>query len=147
MLAINVATDNPNYKSVSGNLYSKDGTVLMQYAIGKKGSFTIPSQVTVGSLNAFEGVDESIFNVYSNAYYLGDGNNQYAYLISAINQQITSCIINENTKYITDYAFSYCYNLQSITIPSAVKAIGYRAFYQCNNFWNWHIKEQKELMN
>ncbi len=44
---ITVEEDNANYKSVDGNLYSKDGTVLVQYAIGKTdASFTIPEGVS-----------------------------------------------------------------------------------------------------
>ena len=38
---------NANYKSTNGILYSKDGTTLIQYPIGKKDtSFTIPDSVT-----------------------------------------------------------------------------------------------------
>ena len=33
---INVAEDNRYYKSIDGNLYTKDGKTLLQYAIGKQ---------------------------------------------------------------------------------------------------------------
>ena len=47
---IDVDKNNTHYKSIDGNLYSKDGTTLIQYAIGKtKTSFTIPDHVnTIG---------------------------------------------------------------------------------------------------
>ena len=33
--AINVPEENPYFQSIDGNLYNKDGTILIQYAIGK----------------------------------------------------------------------------------------------------------------
>ncbi len=45
--SITVDINNQNYKSINGNLYSKDGKTLIQYAIGKKEtSFAIPDGVT-----------------------------------------------------------------------------------------------------
>ena len=50
-----VDDENPNYKSVAGNLYSKDGKTLIRYAIGKvEKSFIIPDSVTTISSGAFE---------------------------------------------------------------------------------------------
>jgi hypothetical protein len=50
-----VDEENPNYKSVAGNLYSKDGKTLIRYAIGKaEKSFIIPDSVTTISSGAFE---------------------------------------------------------------------------------------------
>ncbi|MBQ7770762.1 MAG: leucine-rich repeat domain-containing protein [Clostridia bacterium] len=43
---ITVGENNTQYKSIDGNLYTKDGTVLIQYALGKTTtSFTIPDSV------------------------------------------------------------------------------------------------------
>ena len=51
---ITVDIDNPVYKSVDGNLYSKDGKVLLVYAGQKMGSiFTIPEGTEVVGLAAF----------------------------------------------------------------------------------------------
>ena len=47
LVSINVDEDNLVYKSIDGNLYSKDGTILILYAIGKTNeSFMIPNSVT-----------------------------------------------------------------------------------------------------
>ena len=47
LTSINVSEQNKNYKSIDSNLYSKDGTTLIQYAIGKTATeFTIPDSVT-----------------------------------------------------------------------------------------------------
>ena len=53
---ITVSTNNDTYQSIDGNLYTKDGTVLIQYAIGKSDtSFTIPHSVTSIGRSAFSG--------------------------------------------------------------------------------------------
>ncbi|MBE6537805.1 MAG: leucine-rich repeat domain-containing protein, partial [Ruminococcaceae bacterium] len=45
--SIEVDENNQYYKDIDGNLYSKDGKKLIQYAIGKTDtSFTIPNSVT-----------------------------------------------------------------------------------------------------
>ena len=47
LTSIIVNEKNPSYKSIDGNLYSKDEKTLVQYAIGKKDtSFVIPNGVT-----------------------------------------------------------------------------------------------------
>lgn len=54
LTSITVDENNKNYKSVDGNLYSKDGKTLIQYAIGKKNEgFVIPTGVTSICENAF----------------------------------------------------------------------------------------------
>jgi hypothetical protein len=47
LTSIEVDENNTKYKSINGNLYSKDGKTLILYAIGKKdASFEIPDSVT-----------------------------------------------------------------------------------------------------
>ncbi len=51
---ITVDTNNANYQSIDGNLYSKDGKTLIQYAIGKTATeFIIPDSVTSIDYSAF----------------------------------------------------------------------------------------------
>ena len=55
---ITVSENNSTYASIDGNLYSKDGKTLIQYAIGKTDtSFTIPDSVTSIGDEAFEHCD------------------------------------------------------------------------------------------
>ncbi len=58
LTSIIVDENNKNYKTIDGNLYSKDGKILMQYAIGKTAtSFEIPNSVTSIGNYAFSGCD------------------------------------------------------------------------------------------
>ena len=69
---IMVSEDNQYYKSIDGNLYSKDGKTLIQYAIGKTDqSFTIPNSVEYIKKCAFEScnhltsliIPDSVFDI------------------------------------------------------------------------------------
>ena len=56
LISITVDPYNDYYQSIEGNLYTKDGKTLIQYAIGKEStSFTIPDFVTSIDAGAFEG--------------------------------------------------------------------------------------------
>ena len=102
---IEVSSDNRNYMSIDGNLYTKDGKTLIQYAIGKQEiSFNIPTSVTsIGDL-------------------------AFAYCVS-----ITSIVIPDSVTSIGERAFNYCKSLTSIVIPNSVTSIGERAFYGCDS--------------
>ena len=84
---IHVDANNINYKSIDGNLYSKDGKTLIQYAVGKTDtSFTIPDSVTNIDWYAF-------YNCTS----------------------LTNVTIPNSVTNIGDYAFFKCLSLSNIT--------------------------------
>ena len=99
LLSINVASDNPNYKSVDGVLYSKDGATLVLYPTNKVGeSFTIADDVTkiesyaFGCLNNLKNltISDSVTDVGQigmvngcndnslESYIVGEGNENYS---------------------------------------------------------------------
>lgn len=103
LVSIEVNAGNATYQSIDGNLYTKDGTTLLQYAIGKTAtSFTIPASVTsIG---------------------------EYAFYDC---KSLTSVVIGNSVTSIGDYAFSGCHSLTSIEIPNSVTSIGDWTFSNC----------------
>lgn len=102
---IEVSKENKIYKSIDGNLYTKDGKTLIQYATGKtESAFVIPNSVTSIGYAAF-------YNCSS----------------------LTRVTIGNSVTSIEDSAFNDCKSLTSITIPDSVTSIGYRAFYNCDS--------------
>lgn len=86
LMNIKVVSDNPNYKSVEGVLYSKDGKKIIRYPQGKAGtSFVIPNGVTYIAENAF-----------------------------SFCKNLTNIIINKEIASIGRNAFWFCDNLKNI---------------------------------
>ncbi len=113
---INVNDNNKAYKSIDGNLYSKDGKTLIQYPIGKTDtSFSIPDSVTRIGISAFEGC-----------------------------RSLTSIMIGDSVTSIMSGAFIDCSSLTSITIPDSVTSIGDSAFYGCTSLKTINYKGSKE---
>ena len=105
LTSITVGSNNQAYRSINGNLYSKDGKMLIQYAIGKNDArFAIP-----------EGVTSIGYEAFSNCTYL------------------TSITIPNSVTSIGEYAFGACSSLTSVTIPNGVTSIGHAMFYNCTS--------------
>ena len=125
LTSITVSENNAAYKSIDGNLYSKDGQTFIQYTKGKtETSFTIPDSVT------------SIGN--------------YAFRDCS---SLTSVVIGDSVTSIGNYAFYECYRLTSVEIPDSVTSIGSFAFYHTpiyddeNNWENDVLYIGKYLIN
>lgn len=92
---IEVAPGNPNYKSIDGNLYTKDGKTLIQYAIGKtETSFKLP-----------EGVEKIGYNAFS------------------LSPSLVHIELSEGVTTIERQAFERCEKLESLVIPKSVTTI------------------------
>ena len=103
LTSILVSDSNEHYQSIDGNLYSKDGKTLVQYAIGKTAtSFEIPNGITAIGHCAFYGCTS-----------------------------LETVIISEAVTSISSGAFGECTKLSSLTIPSSVTTIYSGAFYGC----------------
>lgn len=102
---INVEKENKSYKSIDGSLYSYDGKILYQYAVGKNGtSFEIP---------------EGVITIYDYACYDKDN--------------ITNIVIPDSVRSIGVAAFESCTNLESVMIGVGTENIGKLAFDSCSN--------------
>ena len=103
--SITVDDNNEYYKSIDGNLYTKDGKTLIQYAICKTDSeFVIPDGVTKIGYAAF-------------------------YKCTSL----TSVVIPDSVTEIGDDAFYNCTSLISVVIPDSVTIVGKFAFEGCES--------------
>ena len=119
LTSINVSDENTTYKSINGNLYSKDGKTLIQYAMGKTdSSFIIPDSVTNIGYGAFMDC-----------------------------ASLTSMTIPNSVTSIGNEAFFDCSNLTSITIPNSVTNIGTWAFYNCTSLNDVYYTGSEEQWN
>ena len=126
---INVSENNANYKSEGGNLYNKDMTELIQYAIGKSDtSFAIPDSVTNIGYSAFYGCSSlTSITIPDSVTSIG-----YCALYNCILLNSVTFGENSQLEVIGSNAFYGCSSLTSITIPDSVTSIGYSAFENCS---------------
>ena len=126
--SIDVGRNNPNYSSIDGNLYNKNATTLIQYALGKtSASFTIPDSVTSISEGAFEGCPSLTSVVIGNRVSsIGD----WAFSECT---SLTSISFSDSVTSIGEWAFYDCKLLESIVIPNSVRRIGANAFFDCTS--------------
>lgn len=100
-----VAENNTEYKSIDGNLYTKDGKTLLQYAVGKtETEFVIPDGVTTLIYGSFHYADN-----------------------------LNTVVIPDSVTTIDAYAFYHCENLTSVVVPASITSMGSSAFYYCNS--------------
>lgn len=105
-----VDDDNQKFSSHNGNLYSKKGKKLLQYAIGKtEKEFSVPDGVTEIAESAFSGCC------------------------------LNDISIPESVKRVNRSAFSHCLNVKSIRIGDSVKRIESRTFFGCDNLEKVYI--------
>lgn len=96
-------------------------------------NISIPDSVKHIGENAFASCNKLNYTEYGNALYLGNAANPHHALVEAKTERITSSQINENTKVICRYAYSYCRELKEITIPAGVAWIGGGVFQGCES--------------
>ena len=141
LTSITVSENNTAYQSINGNLYSKDGTVLVTYAGGKTDTFfVVPNIVTtIGDLafalcSSLTSVtipdsvttigDGAFYNCINLASFVVDENNT-AY------QSINGNLYSKDGTVLFAYA---CGKLDEIfVIPDSVTTIGLGTFAGCTN--------------
>ena len=159
---ITVNENNENYRSLEGNLYSRNGNVLIKYAVGKtQTEFTIPFFVTEVADYAFdearflkkvtisESVQEIKYSAFSDCKSLTTVNLSKNLIVIGTQSfkncvSLTNITIPSNVARIGEYAFYGCESLTDITIPESVYYIGSKAFYGCNLLENIEVNENNE---
>ena len=95
---ISISADNPNYKTVDGVLYSKDGKLLIQYPCAKGEEYAVE-----------EGTEE-----------IG-----YAAFASSSLKKVT---FPETVRKIDNMGFFECFGLEALQLPDSLEEIGDCAF-------------------
>lgn len=124
----NIVIDESNeyYKSIDGNVYSKNGKAMIYYACGKtEQSFTV--------LDTVETIEESCFeNCKLKSITVSDS-------VKTINAhafsdctQLESIVLGNSVETIEGYAFLRS-AIKSITIPASVTSLGWACFRGCAN--------------
>ena len=123
LLTIKVEEENANYKSVDGNLYSKDGKKIIQYAIGKKETiFTVPNGVEVVGSAAF--FSAKLLEIVLPEGLLTLENSAFSY------SSLETIVLPSSLTTIKAWAFEHT-NLTSIVIPKNVTTLEGRVFFNC----------------
>ena len=139
---IEVNPENLTFKSIDGNLYTKDGAVLLQYACGNPAlTFRVPDGVTTiadeACIFAFnmirviipESVKQIGYGAFGECYNLAD-------VVFEGNCQITE---------IPDYCFAWT-DLRELTIPSSITQIGFGAFDSCIELYEVCFADNSQLV-
>lgn len=131
-----VGENNSVYKSVDGNLYSKDGTELLIYPSAKKAtSFTVPESVTsigdyafyyCGNLETVV-LPENLLSIGKEAFFQCE--------------KLSSVVLPENLQSIGNSAFTYC-NITSVVVPANVVDMGYGVFSACKHLTTATIESE-----
>ena len=164
LTSITVDADNTSYKSVDGNLYTKDGKTLIQYAIGKTATiFTIPSGVeTIGdyafshcsSLTSIE-IPNGVMSIGSSAFHyctslmsvsIGNSVTSIGYDAFGYCSGLTGITIPDGVTSIGDSAFIYA-GLSEVSIPNSVESIGAMAFFDCNRLTDVYYSGSEDEWN
>ena len=153
LTSITVDEDNPAYSSIDGNLYNKDATTMLQYAIGKTDTFfTIPDSVTsfLGEYY-FRQTNSGLisFHHYCVGVFSGCTNLTSVTIPGSVKSigatafynctNLESVTIADTVERIDPGAFENCTSLTSVTIPSAVSDIGIYEFKNCSSLTNVSI--------
>ncbi len=143
--SITVSANNPAFKTVDGNLYTKDMSRLVKFCDVSAQSFTAPAGVTSVGPYAFYGMDNlenfssssNITNVGEYAFYGCSSLKIFLlfHLESAGAYSFYGCRaftgINVNLENIPEGMFYGCDKIQTAVISEKVKSVGKLAFAGC----------------
>ena len=159
--SIEVDSKNTAYKSIDGNLYTKDGSMIVQYALAKEDvSFVLPEDTTAVGNYAFasaknlqtvllsdgvESIGTYAFNECTNlgSIYLGES------LVSIgggafVASGICEIVLPDTVESIAAFAFAGCANLERVTVSSALKNMDEGVFAECRMLKEFVANEDNE---
>ena len=127
LVSVTVDKDNPNYKTVDGNLYSSDGKTFVMYMPGKSDtSFTVPAGVNaIGDYAFYYATSLERIELPSELLSIGE---RSFYGCSAL----TSAVIPDSVTTIGVMAYASCTSLSRVTLGRNLTTVKDYAFDSCN---------------
>ena len=147
--SIEVTVYNTTYQSIDGNLYTKDGKTLIQYALGKEdASFIVPKGVeriedaafyccdalmSVEISDTVTSIGKEVFNNCSKltSVEMSDSVTTIGAKVFQDCRALTNIQLSNSLKEISAYMFKSCTSLESIIIPDSVTEIRHHSFWNC----------------
>ncbi len=99
----------------------------------KLSSISIPDNIARIRESAFYNCNNLLYSVTENGKYLGNANNPYLVLASAVSTDATSFTFAEGTRIVLSDALKNCSKLTDLTIPDSVVYIGADALSGCGS--------------
>jgi hypothetical protein len=121
LTAINVDPSNTFFSSISGVVFNKSQSTLIQFPPGFSGGYTTPASVTSIAENAFEGCNLTDLIISSNVTSIGlDGVQGCG--------RLTNVTMSNGVSNVGIFAFADCPKLATLTIPATVTNLPYGVF-------------------
>lgn len=155
--AIQVADGNKIYKSINGNVYSKDGKTLIRFANGNCSDYNILEGTTIIGKYAFYcskiediSIPSSVVSIEDGAFYASENLKEVVLPNSILNlgenafymcSNLTSIILSPQISSIKSGCFTFCSSLQSIYFPQNIKEIYDNAFNYCSLLKKFEVDE------
>lgn len=157
--AITVSVDNPEYTSVDGILFTKDGTRLIRYPHQKRGAYMVPDGVTQIDGMAFSHCSKliqvvlpfSVEEIEAGAFchcnrLVSIEMDEENPLFCSVNGVLyngdetsllqcpgglSACTIPSTVTYVEEYAFAGCSSLSRLSVPPSVSEMERAVFEGC----------------
>lgn len=94
-------------------------------------SVSIPDGIEEIGPEVFRYCSKLVHTLYENAYYLGNEENPFVFLVQLADPNITSIKLHDGLKYIENGAFSDCTALKQVVLPEGMKLVSEGAFKSC----------------
>ena len=123
---ITVPETHETYRSIDGNLYSKDGEKMLWYASGREeAAFVVPDGVRELAERVFSGC------AHLESITLPDSLEIIGYRAFSDCTRLSKLAIPDNVYNIRDEAFLGCESLTDVVLPERITFLGKKIFYRC----------------